>query len=346
MFKCRKMRGLIAASVYETLPDRDEGRLRNHLAFCSSCRELAEVLTRTVRQIPSESPTLGYNLLPTIRERIEERTYAPWQRPVRLGLAAMACCLAIFVALQGFRGFAPQSSVPAKSGIADSDRDVSAMESALVAAAKQARDKQFTAAYKLLSDALDHDPKDANAGKAQDRLADIAFSDLGWYPQAYAAYEKLARDYPETLRASQEAVWRRNLLAEAREKDFAALYAIEAAARGGADAFGKLEQVVCSNPGTFTASHASERMASLVLNDTPVPEGENPHLFAMAKAREKCSQPVASVQFTLEMGLICWQELNETGRARDLFNEAANDAHTVLAQREFARQSLAQLAQP
>ena len=50
----------------------------------------------------------------------------------------------------------------------------------------------------------------------------------------------------------------RDMLAEAREQDYAPLYALDAARRNDVDQFARLEQVVARYPKTFVASAAAE----------------------------------------------------------------------------------------
>jgi hypothetical protein len=119
------------------------------------------------------------------------------------------------------------------------------------------------------------------------------------------------------------------------------------AAKRDPNAFPQLEKVVCQYPGTFAASLAADEMARLVLAEgDETPEGESPHLYAMAEARKRCKDPVAVVQMTLEMGLVCWEELSDPEKARNLLNEAASDEHVVLAQRERVQNSLQRLPRP
>ena len=348
MSRCRRVRGLIAAAVYEEPSPRERELLRSHLASCSACRAEAEILVKTAALIPNCAPELPWDLLPAIRRCLAERRAPAWQRPLRWAMVAAACTvlLAAVVYEPVVSRLAKHSKSSTMANSSNLQPQVSPLETALNESAQLIENKEFTKAFQLLAGAVDRHPTDPKAGEAQKRVADVAFDGLAWYPQAYAAYEKLAQKYPNTLRTSPEAVWRRYLLAETRDSDFEALYTIEAAARGEHDVFANLEQIVCAHPGTFVASHAAGKMAALVVQEAEAPEGENKHLYAMAQARERCSQPVAVVQLTLEMGLICWEEMSDAARARDLFNQAVNDQHTVLAQRQLAQDSLVRIPQP
>ncbi len=348
MKACRKFRGLIAASIYEEPSESERDVLDRHLASCAACRAEAEGLRKLTSAIPNITPELDRDLLSAVRHRLAEQA-APVRRLAwRLALVGATCVLLIGAIAYTVLGpsFVDQRSSVASLSKSEPAVAASPLQSSLDEAMQFIETRKFTQAARILAEALETYPDDPHAGQAQKLLADVAFENLQWYPVAHTAYRTLTEKYPDVFMASQESIFRRDLLAETCDKDFEALYEIDAAKQSVGDAFAKLERVVCEHPGKLVASRAAKEMSRLMLEEGPPPAGENRNLYAMAQARERCTEPVAIVQLTLEMGLICWEELSDSSRARDLFNEAVDNEHTVLAQRELARDSLLSLPKP
>jgi hypothetical protein len=202
--------------------------------------------------------------------------------------------------------------------------------------------RDYPAAYRALKGAVETYPEDGAAGEAQRLRAELAFAHLHWYPEAYEDYQTLAESYPAVFRSSVESVTRRDLLAEAREQDYASLHALDAARRHAEAPFAQLEQVIARYPATFVASAAAEDLARLAAREVPAEEEEaGRHVLAMERARDRCTNPVAWAQLSLELGHIYCREMNAPGKAHECYNEAAESENPVLAQ--LARRSMAEL---
>ena len=346
--KCRNVRGLIAASLYDDLTEVERTDLDGHLASCAACRAERDSLKKLKDCMADSVPPLDCDLAPALRRRMAQPTDSRLQttdyrlRSWRLAFAA-AACLAV-IALVSYSVYGPSIPNP-KSEISNLKSQISDLKSpaatALDQAAVLAANRDFTGAYKVLKQVVEAHPADPMAAEAQLKCADIAFAELHWYPEAYTAYNTLWKDYYSVFSASPESEDRLDLLAEVREKDkdYAPLYALDAAGRGTDDKFAQLEKVVARYPATFVAHLAVNEMAELVAEQAQLTA--DTRVLAMERARDRCTDPVAVAQLKVELGQIYWKELNNPGKARDFFHEVAQSDNVVLAQ--LAKDALAGL---
>lgn len=344
MWECRSVRGLIAASIYERLSESDRQKLDKHVARCGSCRAELASLGGFSSRIPVPEARLELDLLPRLRAlRVAESSgmmVRSWHRRhgVRLSFAGLACLAAVVVLAYSTRQDTHiPTQVPVPTVAAASPLDgVIAEVRALV------EQRSYARAFQVLESGLSSFPTASGAGSAQMWLADLAFTHLNWYPEAYEAYQKLAREYPDQFTSSTESISRRDLLEEARAHDFASLYALDAARRGSGDRFGRLEQAIARYPGPAFAAVAASEMARLVSEESEaLPTGADPCLYAMERARDRCTDPVAIAQLNLEVGNIYLKDLNNPAKARDLYDEVAHSDTPVVA--DVAKGLLAKL---
>lgn len=191
--------------------------------------------------------------------------------------------------------------------------------------------REFAKAYQALKVALEEYPDAPEAGEAQRLQADIAFAQLHWYPEAYAAYERLAdRYYDAVFKSDPESIRRREMLAEARTNDFASLHALDSALRSTDQQFAALEDVASRYAASYVASEATQKMARVAAGADKMPSDQ--YLAALKTAKERCKSPVAVAQLNLEMGRVCAADLHDTGGAREFFDQAAQSANPALAQ--------------
>ena len=341
MWQCRKVRGLIAASVYDDLNDQERTLLDGHLASCAACRAEAEALENLAARIPDPNPRLDVDLVPILRRRLAETGMGPPRRVWRYALTAAASIVVIAAISYGVSGYLTIQDRAQPLVATSGASSTSPMGGALNEAARLAAGRDYPGAYRLLRQAVNATPDDPLAADAQERCAAIAFAELRWYPEAYTAYSSLAQRYPAAYPARPESIERLELLAEARANDYAALYALDAARRGMGDQFAEYERVIARYPATFVAHLAASDMAGLVARDAPAAEAGHGGLAAMEYARERCTDPVAVAQLKVEVGHIYWKEMNNPEKARDLYNEVAASGNTVLAR--LAKDSLANL---
>lgn len=337
--KCRVMRGLIAASVYNDLPQKEFQTLQNHLHSCDACRKQAAALNRLAAVIPVNTPTLEQDLWPAIRRavrRASERNHAPlrlsWETSLALGLCLVATGAVTYGVYRTYN--TDGATVVAGPGIP--------LENDLAAVSAMVKDHDYVSAYRRLEKAIQANPGSPLAADAQVQLADLAYSKLNWYPEAYEAYDRLIREH-SNVGVITECISRHELLDEARALDYAPLYALDAARRAGENSFGRLESVVARYPGTLVASLAAEDMARQSFKQGAAPAGED-HIAAMERAKGRCTNPVAIARLKLEIGHIYMRELKDAAKARSFYAEVANFEDKTLA--TLAEGSLTALEKP
>ena len=315
MSKCRSVEGLLAVSVYEALDPRDARILDAHLQGCEACRREFEALRTMVAVVPREPVEFTGNLLPALREEIR-------RRPGR-------------VRVFGWWGFGGAMAVQAPDMPASRYATVqpaSPMVEAMALASERMDSANYNGAYQVLKKAVQEHPEDAMAGDAQMVLADLAYSHLYRYADAYQGYETLRMAYNDTFTAAPENTERLALLAEAREVNFASLEALEAARRAGPNSFDRLEAVIGRYPAQMVASLAAEEMARLVASDI-ADTGVGPSdVLAMEQARDRCTDPVAVARLNLELAETYMTELHNGGQACTLFQQVLDSGNPALAQ--------------
>lgn len=341
MLGCRKVRGLIAESLYEDLNPADRRVLEGHLARCPGCAEEAKAFGLLVSSIPAERAELDRDLVAALRGRLDEGAPLGSRGGFRLAFAGLAAGV-LGVVLTGYVAMVNLSAEPGPARVAVGDAPealASPLQAGLEAGERLIAAGDFSKAYLVLSSAIEADPEDKDAGLAQLRLADLAFRELRWYPEAFDAYDVLRYRYGGVFRSETDNVTRLNLLDEARGTDgsFASLHALDAARLS--EGFEDFERVVSGFPATYVASVAAADMARLSADRGPGAQGAEAD--AMQAALEQCSDPVAIAQLKVELGHILRREEKGLTRAKALFEEVVESGHTVLAR--LARESLVEL---
>ncbi len=334
MRPCRKFRGAIAASLYGDLAPQDQRELDEHLEQCQGCRQAAQSLTPLAQAPVSQTPSLEVNLLTGVHARLRDRLHhRPWYITKPAWVSAFVLVLTAALALLVGNFIPTQNAAPVLSEVPAAVKTPVLV--ALADAENLCEARQFPRAYAVLREAIKSHPNDEYAGEAQARMADIAYEDLKWYQEAFDAYEILARHYP-ALAKEPVSVERRDILAEAREYDYAPLYALDTARRNESDQFAQLEKIVARYPQTFVASTAANEMAVLAAGDQSATR-----LAAMEDAKKQCTDPVAVARLELEIGHIYLRELNNPAKAKEIYTEAAANPSPVIAQ--LAKAGLSQL---
>ena len=339
MWKRDRVRGLMAASLYEDLTPEEQRALDEYLDASPANRAEYEGLAALRDSLRQDVPAMQRDLMPALRARMAEDTQSARRPGWGFALAGAAC--ALFFTFVGYQalGFVRNNNAPVPD-LLHTAENTSVVRPVLQQAAALMDERDYAGAYELLKRAVEAHPSDALAGEAQAKLADVAFAHLRWYPEAYAAYEKLVGDYAALYTSDPERIARRNLLAEARRADYAPLRDLDRARGAGEDAFGELERVIASRPGTFVASLATDDMARIAARevDATAPVAR---VAALELAQARCSEPVAIQQFSVEIGHVYSRELDDPVKARDWYGAVANGSNGVLA--ELARNSLAAL---
>jgi len=338
-FKCRRVRGLVAASVYNDLSQKELQTLHAHLDSCEPCRKQAAALNRLAQFIPVTAPVLDQDLWPAIRRavrRASERNYRPLRLAWRAGLALSLCVAAAGAVTYGlYRTYNTDGAAVIAEAALPLQNDLDAVSDMI-------NEHDYVTAYRRLEKALQANPGAPLAAEARVQLADLAYSKLNWYPEAYDAYDRLVREHSEFCDMT-ECISRHELLDEARALDYAPLYALDAARRARDNSFSRLESVVARYPGTLVASLAAEDMARQSLDQGAATAGET-HVAAMERAKGRCTNPVAIARLKLEIGHIYMRELNDAAKARSFYADVANFQDKTLA--SMAEGSLAALEKP
>ena len=321
--------------MYEPLQAQDERRLHDHLSACAACRHEYQSLQQLVLAIPTEQPEFAGDLLPAIREELRRRPgrsrfALPWWHYALASMAVVALVVSV-----GIPMLAPGS--PATE-------DVTAVASPVVSemavASARIDEGNYVGAYEVLRDAVREYPDDALAGEAQVLLADLAYSQLYRYADAYDAYETLRTDYNDTFAASSDSAERLALLAEAQQVNFASLEALEAARRAGSNGFEQLESIVGRYPTHMVAHLAAEEMGRIVAADAASEDGVAA-VLALEQARDRCKDPVAIARLNIEVAEAYLTELHDGAQACTLFKQVLESGDAVLAQ--LAEETVARL---
>lgn len=325
MLNCWRLRGTLAAAVYgETTPDEQE-RLDTHLDACPRCQARYVALRQLHDAIPVSSAALDRDLAPVIMQSVAETRRRRHIRHSGFAWAGMATAAAaiMVVAIPYVRDQRESAPAPAHPAVVA----LTPVEQAMGQANEMADRHDFATAYRTLAQAVNAHPGDPAAAEAKSRSADMAFSELHWYSEARDDYEQLAKQFPARFRDDPNAIARRDLLAEAGAQDYASLYALDAAHRHATDTFAQLEQVITRYPGTFVASLAARDMADLSTETGAVPDRAN----AFAAARNRCKDPVARAQLSMELGHVYLKDLKEPDKATEQYRQAAASPNTTLA---------------
>jgi len=344
MLNCRRVRGQLAAALYDDLKPAERYQLDAHLSQCPACLREFQSMQKLLGVLPAGAPALDVDLMPALRGKLRAADargrVVPFRRPrlVWSGLTAAAAVLLLTVVgltayQQGGPG-APEQAV------------LSPLQQRMQMAERLVHERDYAGAYRLLQESVNKSPGAPEAGLALARCAEISFRNLNWYQESFDIYERLARDYPAVYANDPNCISRHNCLIETRDNEFAPLYALDAARRDGEDQFARLEKVVGQYPGTFVAAMAVEEMAKvaaleLASKDPGAVNDGNVHLAALVCAQDRCNNPIAAARLKLELAHIYVRELHNPGKAKDFYREVIESGNVELA--GLAQESLARL---
>lgn len=331
MLRCRKIRGLLAASLYEALNEDDQATLDRHLADCGACREQARQLRALHDAVPVSPVEFTGDLVPVLRQRLaEDPSSILWRR---WAMPVAACALLAVVAGVWFTSYPIIQPSPivatAPVAVPAPEKPSSPAEILLAKAETLRAERDFTGALGVLAQITNDYPKGLKAAEAQLQIADIEFSDLQRYPQAYEAYEAVRNHSPESWNSTPAMIKDRfDLLSEACTKDFEPLYALDAARSGLNTSFDKLEQLVVRYPGSLVAALAVDAMCGQVAEEA----GAIPiKAAALETVRQRCKAPIAIAQVNVALGDMYWRVLHEPQKAREYYVQVAESPHSDLA---------------
>jgi tetratricopeptide (TPR) repeat protein len=317
MMTRKKLQGLLAASLYEDLSPAEQRELQAGIKEDPDLADDSRKFQALVARISEEESSWQGDLLPALQEQITQAKPARrglWRMPL-VGASAF-CVLLVVLGLSVFRS---PSEAPKHANPLD----------AVMAQALEGMETDYLGALEDLEEALRANPGNARAGDVQLLIADLEFRHGQRYGQAYAAYLLAREKYPEAWRNDAQNTARLNLLDEAREQQYASLYALDAARlRDGDTAFGALETVVARYPGTLAATEAVGEMCSMLTQT----EAEQDQIQILETAKARCTEAAAIAQINLALGDRYWQDQHDADKARAAYSEVAQEGPSMLAQ--------------
>ncbi len=341
MLACWKVRGLLAASTYEELNPEDQGLLDAHLSGCERCAEKATAFRALKSAVPVDPVSLETDLLPSIQRALNEPPASEFvfrPMPMAAGFAALA-----FVGVSAFMLYPSTTTEPSTNADAPVSPAASLLEGAFADAENLEDQRDYTAAYLLLVDAVSSHPGDIRAGEAQQRRADLVFAELKIYSEALIAYQALRSDYGDVWLANVEHNFMRlNMLEESSRADtgFASLYQLDAARASGE--FEAYEELVGQNQLTYVADLAVVEMTQLKLEAADDVAGGD-YVTAMEAALNSCSNPAAIAMLKYKLADVIRNGDGDLERVQALYEAVAED-DTYPALASLAQQSLRAMA--
>ncbi len=314
MRSCRNMQGLVAASLYETLSESEQSELEAHLAHCPRCAQEKENLALFVGEIPTTAPSFAGDLLPSLREALRDEAVS--RRQGRWTVLSFVTSCAVF-GVVGLYWFSGGAGAPLPGP------DRSPVSLALEEAGLLSKSGKEMEARQVLENALAYHGDGPTAGVLYLEMASLEYAAFRRYEESYAIYSKVRDEYADVWAQCHGALKDRyDLLAEARDSGYEALYAIDAARSLGEDGIPRLETIMARNPGRAIADEALETMVAVIEDDG---------VTGLETLRSRFTNPVAVAQLDVRLGEQYWQEENNPDRGRELLESVAQGPHEVPA---------------
>ena len=328
MSDCRKIQGAMAASLYEPLGSAEQQALAAHLQTCSACRAEFEGFQVMAAMIPVEPVCFEGNLLPSIRASLHA---APSQSR-RWAWSVLSLAFSSVFVVFGLFVYFYMVSIQETNPLAEAPSPAVLVldEVAALLAADDA-----PAAMAVLERARDKAESTELKGRYALEMANLEFDSFRRYPDAYDIYNRVRIEYSTVWAQSDPQVKDRfDLLTEARDHGFEALYQIDSARSQGESGMSMLEQVMARYPGRSVAREALSTMVALV-------EGEG--VDALENVKSQCTNPVAVAQLDVHLGERYWAERLNPELGRQLLQGVAGSEYEVPA--KMAKDTLARLEQ-
>lgn len=333
-WKRRKFQGLIAASLYESLPGPEQLELEHALEKSADLRRDAQDLRFTRDSILDDAPVLDVDLLPLLHARLAEQPARPKtsNRLVWAAACLVAMVLGAAIILRADRAD-PVSPMFDSTSVVEGPH--SKLTQALQEADRLVADGDTVRAYRLLQATVKARPADPRIQDAQLLLGDVAF-ELGEYDVALAAYDAVVSLYyrsGSTNPAQHRVVQRRELLAEAARDNFASLNAVTIAMRDRGNELSGLEQVIADHPGTFVADLAAESMGFVMMDGIDAGDMRTAYLRGMEHAKSRCTSPAAIALLDLKIGDVYRDDFQDFTAAERYYQNAESSDAPVVAKR-------------
>lgn len=315
MRSCRNVQALVATSLYEALSESEQSELETHLAQCPRCAQEKESMAVLVGEIPTTSPAFSGDLLPAIREALREEAVS--KREGRWTFLSFAASCVIFgvIGLYWFSG---------NTGAQLPSDERSPISLALEEAGLLSKSGKEVEARQVLENALAYHGDGPTAGVLYLEMASLEYTSFRRYEESYAIYSKVRDEYADIWAQCHGALKDRyDLLTEARDSGYEALYAIDAARSLGEDGISRLETIMARNPGRAIAGEALQTMVAVIEDDG---------VTGLEALRSRFTNPVAVAQLDVRLGEQYWQEENNPDRGRELLEAVVQGPHEVPAQ--------------
>jgi len=338
----RRAEELIGQSLHEVLNPPERAELDRLFDQQPSLRAEAGDLKNFVGRIAAEPVVYSGDLRPAVIAALSRRPRARILRLPHWALAAAAFTLVAAGTVYWVAAHSPAAIAPAIPLANNTDPVTASPELGAVEALIASR--QFAQAYAALAKTVEAQPRGPVAAVACQKMSELAFTELQWYPEAFAGYDRLRRDYAYQFRADETNFMRLNLLDEARGAagDYASLRSLDAARRDGN--FEAFEKILAKYPATYVASQTANELAIVVARAEGFEPGAANGVRALRAAQFRAKDPVAKVQLRLEVAHALRTAPGQAGEARRLYEQIATGPYTVLA--EVAKKSLSAMDAP
>lgn len=322
--ECRRVEGLLAASMYEPLSGSEREQLEAHLDDCAVCRETLRGFESLMHEVPVDQPVLGVDLLPSIREELGDEAPGRVVRFRRYAAACAAAAAAVLVALGG--GYAAMNADAPAPAIAQDEpaRRASQLDRTFKQVEALMEARFHSRAFLVLDGAAKRHPNDARAPEALQLAAHLALDELEWYPEAHGAFRSLREKHTEHFEADDSNRIALEMLEESYgpNGDYLPLRLLHQARVNGD--FDGYERVLSQYPGTYIAARALDEMTHALAQEGDV-------VVALETLAESCTHPVAIAQVKLKLARTLDQNGASADRVRNLYQEAATSESVALA---------------
>lgn len=340
--KKRRAEELLGQSLHEELGPAEREELQRLLDDQPALRAEAGELKNFVGRIAAGPVAFTGDLRPAV---IAELARRPPRRAVFLPHWFLAAAAFALVASGAFYWIVMNPPAAVAPGVTlASDAPPAAQSIALAEAEAFVASRQYAQAYTVLAKAVKSAPRAPDAALACQKMAELAFAELQWYPEAFAGYDKLRRDYAGQFRADTNNFTRLNLLDEARGAtgDYASLRALDAARREGK--FEAYEKILAKYPATYVASAAAGELATVVAQAEGLDANDFTTARALRMAQFRSKDPIAKQQLRIEVAHALRADPAQAEEARRIYREIAAGPYTTLS--ELAKKSLGTMDAP
>lgn len=322
----------MAASLYEPLSGAEQRELDQAIKSSNKLAAEYESLKRVVGNIPNAKLTETPDLLPLLRNRLDEPVRPMWG--YRLAYACSVFAVVVGASAASWTVYQHRTgNLPAQT--AKGKGDITLVSQSIDEAKVLLARHDYAGAYGVLRRAVSHQPGDVHAGEAQWLALNCAI-ELKKYPDAYDACHQLFGDYRDWLATDSarmaEAMELRELLTEAKKVEFASLQELDVAKRDRANTFAALERVAEDYAKFHGEEHyalgdrIAKEMVAAIAKETGVninmPQGA---LAAYEDARKRCTLPNAVALLDMKMGDACRDALNDPASAKQYYQRAGEN---------------------